>query len=109
MLHPTINDDAEPEQLEEIIISKDNKVKEALRIYQHLNFKELQKKQYFEITAAYSTLRLPTLHPSQIDLTLQHMMRETPKERINCAATGIYITHLIQKSYYRKNNTFILN
>ena len=117
---PTINLDAEPELLEEIVVRKDEAVEGVVRIYRELDFEYLRKKTWLDfeylrkeewqdIQERYQRKKIPIIAPAQIDLVLQRIIHKTPKEQINDRSTGIYITHLIQESYTAGNNNFTLN
>ena len=105
----TINDGAEPERLEDIVVKKDNDVEEAVRIYHGLDFGYLRGRMLQSVQEIYQQKKIPVLTPAQIDIALQQIIQETPKERTNDSMTGRYITLLIQDSYTAGNNNFTLN
>ena len=108
-MKPTINSDAEPERLEEIVVKKDKDVEEVVRIYHESDFKYLRNDNWQNIRETYQQKKIPVLTPTQIDLTLQRIIQETQEEKINSNVTGLYITHLIQESYTAGHNNFTLN
>ena len=109
MLRPTINSDAKPEGLEKIVVTKDEDVEKAVRIYHDLNYEELQYSAWDDIKKRYHCMKLPMLTPAQIDFTLQHIINKTTTQQTNHHITGLYITHLIQESYNAGNNNFTIN
>ena len=108
-MKPTINSNAEPERLEEIVVKKDKDVEEVIKIYHESDFKYLRNKNWQDIRETYRQKKTPILTPTQIDLTLQRIIQETTTEQTNHSITGLYITYLIQKSYTAGNNNFTLN
>ena len=108
-MKPTINSDAEPERLEDIVVKKDKDVEEVVRIYHSLDVEKLNNKWWNDIRGYYSQKNIPVLIPTQIDFVLQRIIQETITKQTNDRITGLYITHLIQESYTAGNNNFTLN
>jgi len=108
-MKPTIDENPEPEGLEDIVIAKDEDVEEVIKIYRGLNWKRLRNETWMNIHETYQQKKIPILIPTQIDLVLQRVIQETPTEQTNHRITGLYITHLIQESYTAGNNNFTLN
>jgi len=104
-MRPTINENAEPEKKEQVLVSLDDAVQKSLEIYDELPTSSQQN----DIFSQFYELPLPILNPVQIDLVLQHILQEHPRERVNKCHTALYFTTILRKSYVAGNNNFVLH
>ena len=105
-MRPTINSDAEPEHKENAVVSLDEKIEHGLQAYRFLKYANNYRAT--DLYRSFDSIKTPFLEPVQIDILLQRIINETPREKVNNIITGVYLSKLMNDSYMTMSNDFVL-
>jgi len=94
-----------PDELQEVEFGRDKALERILKVYQQIDSDDEYKKRQ----RVLSRLKRKILTPSQIDIFLQKIIDKTTFEKINSQLTGEFLSRLIQYSYNKGYNGFVLH
>jgi len=95
----------EPEKEKKVEYEKDEAVEKTLEQYSIIK----REKRYLSNYNEAANVLYFNLTPEQINISLQRMMVDTPKDVLEHSVTGMFLSHIIQKSYDGGHNDFVLN
>src|SRR3989344_681959 len=93
-----------PDIIQDVTAEKDKDIEFMLRQY-----KSIQRGSEFEWEHLAQKITYTPLSPSQIQVVLDHIVRETPAKLVEHNVTADFITNLIQDSYTEGYDRFVLN
>ena len=108
ILRPTINDTAEPEHIDDVVINDEN-ITQIITAYRSLPPEITQQNRTFLSSKEYENLPKPELTPLQIDIVLQYIIKIADQQKIEHELTGGDLSDLLKKSYRAGHNDFLLH
>ena len=95
----------EPDVVKKVEVERDELVDRALKVYEGIE----DKHDFYQNNQQISKLESIVLNRGQINLFLQKIIKQYPRDRISNKVTGVYLSKLIGDSYSAGHNDFVLN